>query len=178
MPIRALFEAPTVEALVRRIDEARATPRQEPAPEIARVDLGGPQLVSLVQEHVLAIEREFPGVPQFNLPFVYRLQGPLNVPALERSFAEVVRRHEALRTGFSWTDERPVAVVAPAAHIDSPLVFEDLATGTPRNARAKALILKKADLRAQQEDQQQVLTAAAHRSTQPEEPETGKRRTG
>jgi NRPS condensation-like uncharacterized protein len=100
---------------------------------------------------VLASEREFPGVPQFNLPFVYRLQGPLNVPALERSFAEVARRHEALRTGFSWTDERPVAVVAPAADIDSRLVIEDLAADTPNNARAKALILKKADLRVQQE---------------------------
>ena len=149
--IRALFEAPTLEGLARRIDAAPATPRQELGPEIARMELVGPQPVSLVQEHVLAIEREFPGVPQFNLPFVYRLQGPLNVLALERSFVEVVRRHEALRTGFSWPAGRPVAVVAPAADIDSPLVFEDLATGTPRNARAKALMLKKADLRAQQE---------------------------
>jgi amino acid adenylation domain-containing protein len=151
LPIRAVFEAPTVAALARRIDEACATGAQEPAPVIARVEPTGPQPVSLVQEHVLASEREFPGVPQFNLPFVYRLQGPLNVPALERSFAEVARRHEALRTGFSWTDERPVAVVAPAADIDSRLVIEDLAADTPNNARAKALILKKADLRVQQE---------------------------
>jgi amino acid adenylation domain-containing protein len=151
LPIRALFEASTVAALARRIDETRTTPRQEPAPEIARVETAGPQPVSLVQEHVLAIERELPGVPQFNLPFVYRLQGPLNVPALERSFAEIARRHEALRTGFSWTDERPVAIVAPAADIDSPLVFEDIARGTLRNARAKVLLLEKAELRAQQE---------------------------
>jgi len=151
LPIRALFEASTVAALARRIDETRTTPRQEPAPEIARVEMAGPQPVSLVQEHVLAIERELPGVPQFNLPFVYRLQGPLNVPALERSFAEIARRHEALRTGFSWTDERPVAIVAPAADIDSPLVFEDIARGTLRNARAKVLLLEKAELRAQQE---------------------------
>jgi amino acid adenylation domain-containing protein len=151
LPIRALFEAPTVEALARRIDEARATPAQEPAPEIARVDLGGPQLVSLVQEHVLTIEREFPGLPQFNLPFAYRLQGPLNVPALERSFAEVVRRHQALRAGFAWKEGRPVALVAPPADVDSPLVFEDLATGAPDNARARALVLKKAELRTEQE---------------------------
>ena len=42
-----------------------------------------------------------PELPQFNLPFAYRLQGPLNVPALERSLAEVVRRHDSLRTAFA-----------------------------------------------------------------------------
>jgi amino acid adenylation domain-containing protein len=151
LPIRALFEAPTVEALARRINEERATRSQQSAPVIARVKAVGPQPVSLVQEHVLTIERELPGLPQFNLPFAHRLQGPLNIPALERSFAEVVSRHEALRTGFSWKDERSVAVVLPVARIDSPLVIEDLAADTPNNARAKALILKKAELRAQQE---------------------------
>ena len=99
----------------------------EPALEIARVEGDGPQPVSIVQEHVLRIERELPGLPQFNLPFAYRLQGPLNVPALERSLAEVVRRHDSLRTGFAWADERPVALIAPAADVDSSLVVEDLA---------------------------------------------------
>jgi amino acid adenylation domain-containing protein len=151
LPIRALFEAPTIEALARRVDEARETQSNEPALEIARVARAGPQPVSIVQEHVLRIERELPGLPQFNLPFAYRLQGPLNVPALERSLAEVVRRHESLRTGFAWMDERPVALVAPAADIDSPLVVEDLAAGTPTDDRAKALLLKKAQLKAEQE---------------------------
>ena len=152
LPIRALFEAPTVEALARRIDEARETQSNEPTLEIARVEGDGPQPVSIVQEHVLRIEREFPGLPQFNLPFAYRLQGPLNVPALERSLAEVVRRHDSLRTGFAWVDERPVALIAPAADIDSSLVVEDLAAGMPTgNNRAKALLLKKAELRAEQE---------------------------
>ena len=35
--------------------------------------------VSIMQENVFRIERELPGLPQFNLPFAYRLQGPLNV---------------------------------------------------------------------------------------------------
>src|SRR3954452_19153598 len=36
----------------------------------------------------------------YNLPTPLRLRGPLNVKALERSFNEVIRRHEALRTTF------------------------------------------------------------------------------
>ena len=61
LPIRALFEATTVEALARRIDEARATQSTEPRPEMTRVERDGPQPVSILQEHVLRIERELPG---------------------------------------------------------------------------------------------------------------------
>jgi len=57
----------------------------------------GAQPLSIVQEELLRIEREFPGLPQFNLPFAYRLQGPLDVRLLERSLAEVVRRHRPAR---------------------------------------------------------------------------------
>ena len=150
LPIRTLFEAPTLAALARRVKAAREAQSNEPRSRSRRCQRDGPQPVSIVQEHVLRIERELPGLPQFNLPFAYRLQGPLNVPALERSLAEVVRRHESLRTGFAWVDERPVALIAPAAEINSSLVVEDLAARTPTgNDRAKALLLKKAELQAQ-----------------------------
>jgi amino acid adenylation domain-containing protein len=152
LPLRTLFEAPTIAALARRVNEAREAQSNEPAPEIAGVEEDSPQPVSIMQEHVLRIERELPGLPQFNLPFAYRLQGPLNVSAFERSVAEVVRRHESLRTRFAWVDERPIALIAPATDIDSPLVVEDLAAWAPiGNGRAKALLLKKAELEAEQE---------------------------
>jgi amino acid adenylation domain-containing protein len=152
LPIRALFEAPTIAALARRVDEARDTQSNELALEIAQVGGDGPQPVSIMQEHVLRIERELPGLPQFNLPFAYRLQGALNVPALERSLAEVVGRHDSLRTRFAWVDEQPVALVAPVAAIDSCLVVEDLAVWTPtENDRGPAPLLKKAEARAEQE---------------------------
>jgi amino acid adenylation domain-containing protein len=152
LPIATLFEAPTVEALARRVDETRAIQSKEPRLEIARAKSHGPQSVSIVQENVFSIEREFPGLPQFNLPYAYRLQGPLDVSALKRSIAEVVRRHDSLRTSFDWVDERPIARIAPAAEIASPLVTEDLAPDTHRgNGRAKTLLLKKAKLQAEQE---------------------------
>jgi amino acid adenylation domain-containing protein len=150
LSIKALFEAPTVEALARQVDKARETQPNDTSLEIAPVEGGGPPPVSIVQEQLLRIEREVPGLPQFTLPFAYRLQGALNIPALERSLAEVVRRHDALRTRFAWVDERPVALVAPAAEIAPFLVVEDLVAGT-KNNRAKALLLKKAGLRAEQE---------------------------
>src|SRR5262249_32444660 len=151
LPIRALFEAPTIAALAQRIDEARETRPNELAHGLVRAERDGPQPVSAVQEYVLRLERELPGQPRFNLPFAFRLQGPLNVPALERSLAEVVRRHDSLRTAFAWMNGLPIAFIAPADDVNSFLVVEDLAVRTPRGKRAKARLLKKAALKTWQE---------------------------
>jgi len=156
--LKDIFDAPTVAALAARLESserdaaAGSLSLSDVQTDIARVEGDGPRPVSILQEQALRIERELPGLPQYNQPFAYRLQGPLNIPALERSLAEVVRRHEALRTGFSGTDEPPVALVAPAVDVNSFLVVDDLAALAPaRNGQAKALLLKKAQLEAEQE---------------------------
>jgi amino acid adenylation domain-containing protein len=150
LPIRALFEASTVEALAQRIDEAAETQVYKPAIEIARLEESGARLVSIAQDEMLRIEQYLPGLPQFNLPFAFRLRGPLNFNALKRSLLEVLRRHESLRTGFAWVNERWVALVAQ--DIDFPLVVEAMATRKViDDKRARTLQLKKAKLRAEQE---------------------------
>src|SRR5262249_52799120 len=124
----------------------------DPSKDIALVEGDGPPQVSIVQERILRIERTLPGLPQFNLPFAYRLQGPLNVSALERSFVEIVRRHESLRTAFTWRDELPVALIAPPVDIKSPLVVGDLAASvSAENSGAKTLLVRMAELEAEQE---------------------------
>jgi acyl-CoA synthetase (AMP-forming)/AMP-acid ligase II/acyl carrier protein len=147
-----IFEAPTVAALAARLKSSQSLSLPDPPTDIERVEVDGPQPVSIVQERMLRIERALPGLPQFNLPFAYRLRGRLNVPALERSLGEVVRRHESLRTGFAWRDELPVALITPAVDIKSPLIVKDLAARAPAGkCRAKALLLKKLKLEAEQE---------------------------
>jgi amino acid adenylation domain-containing protein len=151
LPIRTLFEASTIQALARLIDEARTTHASLPVLQAVHVDGNSSRVVSIAQERVLGTERDLPGLPQFNIPYAYRLQGPLDIPALAQSLAEVVRRHDCLRTGFAWIKGQPIAVVAPAADIDQPLVVEDLAEGiASRNKRAKQLLLEKAELLAQE----------------------------
>jgi acyl-CoA synthetase (AMP-forming)/AMP-acid ligase II/acyl carrier protein/NRPS condensation-like uncharacterized protein len=151
-----IFDAPTVAALAARVESSErisaAASHGDPQTDIPRVEGDGPRPVSIVQERALRIERELPGLPQFNQASAFRLQGPLNVPAFRRSLAEVVRRHDSLRTGFAWLDEGPVALIAPAVDVDSFLIVEDLAGWAPAgNDRAKALLLKKAELEAEQE---------------------------
>jgi amino acid adenylation domain-containing protein len=151
LPIRTLFEASTIQALARLIDDARKTHARIPALPAVQVEGGSSRVVSIAQERVLGIERDLPGLPQFNVPYAYHLQGPLDIPALEQSLAEVVRRHDSLRTRFAWIKGQPVATVASPADIDQRLVVEDLAAGIAfRNKRAKQLLREKAELLAEE----------------------------
>jgi amino acid adenylation domain-containing protein len=151
LPIRAVFEAPTVETLAKRIDAASEIEPHKPPIELARMKENGPRSASIAQDQMIRIERELPGLPQFNLPFAFRLRGPLNVAALKRSLGEVKRRHESLRTGFAWVNEQPVALVAPPEDIGSMLVVEDIRRKTTEDTAAKTLQLKRAKLLAEQE---------------------------
>lgn len=72
------------------------------------------------------------------------LEGPLDVKALQKSFDELVRRHEILRTTLTLGDGRPIQVVAPPRA--DMLPFIDL-SGLPaeeRAARAEELAVDQA----------------------------------
>lgn len=58
----------------------------------------------------------------YNLPVGWRMFGPLNIPLLEQSFTEIVRRHEALRTIFPTVQGSPVQKILPPWKIQFPLV--------------------------------------------------------
>ena len=110
LPVRALFEAPTVARLAARAEAARgaggaAEDPPRPRPEGAQAPL------SFAQERLWFLDRLEPGTTAYNVPAALRLRGPLDVAALDRALEELVRRHEALRTVFLEVDGRPVQVV-------------------------------------------------------------------
>ncbi len=72
-------------------------------------------------------------------------RGPLQAGALRRALAEVVRRHESLRTTFPEVDGEPRQKVAPAA--DLPLAVEDLSERPLEEARRRARDLAEAESR-------------------------------
>src|SRR5207245_1376090 len=69
--------------------------------------------LSFAQERLWFLDRYEPGCHAFNVPVVLRLSGPLNIDALEASLAEILRRHEVLRTRFPSRDGRPYQEVLP-----------------------------------------------------------------
>ncbi|MFZ0769884.1 MAG: amino acid adenylation domain-containing protein [Candidatus Sulfotelmatobacter sp.] len=63
-----------------------------------------------------------PDTSLYNEPLTVRRKGPLDVSALERSFTEIVRRHEAWRTTFPVSDGQPVQRVEAPFEIKLPLI--------------------------------------------------------
>ncbi|HEX6861378.1 MAG TPA: condensation domain-containing protein, partial [Thermoanaerobaculia bacterium] len=112
LPIRTLFERPTVEALARRIEEAQRE-AWGPEPPLGPRPRDGAVPLSFGQERLWIADQLGPGQPVYNIPLTLSLRGPLAVPALAAALAEIVRRHEALRTTFPTVAGEPVQAVSP-----------------------------------------------------------------
>ncbi|HEX2211108.1 MAG TPA: amino acid adenylation domain-containing protein [Longimicrobium sp.] len=131
LPLRALFEGPTVAEVARRVDEIRRAGLPIP-PAIVPVDREGALPLSFAQERLWFIDRMGTAGASYNVPRALRLQGDLDLAALERGLGEIVRRHEALRTTFREVDGSPVQVIAPFTGFILPV--EDL-SALPADAR-------------------------------------------
>ncbi|HEX6861604.1 MAG TPA: condensation domain-containing protein, partial [Thermoanaerobaculia bacterium] len=144
LPVRALFEAPTVAGLAERLEgmgggRADTIPRQPRTP-------GEPQRfpVSFSQLREWILDRLEPGTAAYNVPSPKRITGSLSIPAFALSLRETVRRHESLRTTFEAGPEEPLQVVAPALEIPLPVIdLEGLPDPLPELRR-----LLEEDLRA------------------------------
>ncbi|MFP2933494.1 condensation domain-containing protein, partial [Pyxidicoccus sp. 3LG] len=139
LPLRTLFEAPTLGALAERISTAGR--QGASAPPLARVPRTGDLPLSFAQHRLWFLDQIEPGSTAYNLPTVLRVQGSLAVASLEQAFTALVDRHEALRTVFASTDGEPVQRILPAA--DFPLSVVDLSVlpTEEREPRARHQVL-------------------------------------
>ncbi|HEY0364855.1 MAG TPA: amino acid adenylation domain-containing protein, partial [Pyrinomonadaceae bacterium] len=155
IPLRNVFEAPTVAALAGRIEQARQTagtggrlqtiPRRS-APAIKRQEqksidellLDLDKLSESDAQQLLDSEKQPVGeLETYPLSFsqekiwqdvqadntatmsqALHLAGPLDITVLERSFREIIERHEALRTTFGIVDGQPAQMILPNAALD------------------------------------------------------------
>ncbi len=80
----------------------------------------------------------------YNLVKAIRLTGRLNLQALKQSLAEIVRRHEILRTAFKVIDGQPVQVISPEIDLELPIVDLRQFPSEVRKAEAQKLIRQEA----------------------------------
>ncbi|HEX2081374.1 MAG TPA: amino acid adenylation domain-containing protein, partial [Longimicrobium sp.] len=133
LPLRSLFEQPTLAALAAEIERTRA---DRPAlPPVERANRHGPLPLSFAQQRLWFLDRLQPGSPLYNVPAALRLTGELNGPALARALGEIVRRHESLRTTFAGEGAEARQVIAPPTD-DFALPFENLSSHADRRAEA------------------------------------------
>jgi hypothetical protein len=74
--------------------------------------------LSCAQETLWLAEQMTPGTPTYSLPEAWVLQGQVNPTALQDAMAEIVCRHEPLRTVVRCRHGRPEQVVLPEVHLD------------------------------------------------------------
>ncbi len=135
IPLRTLFEAPTVATLAVEVERSLNEGGTAGVPPLVPVPRDGALPLSFAQQRLWFIDQLQPGTPLYNLPAVLRAEGPLQSAVLARCLGEVVRRHEAVRTVFALRGDAPVQVIQPPAQFVLPLV--DL-SGLPEAAREAA----------------------------------------
>nr|BAX89999.1 Non-ribosomal peptide synthetase [Kibdelosporangium sp. AK-AA56] len=166
LPVRAVLRAPTPAELAR----ALTTDQEEGRPELARRVRADRPPLSHAQRRLWFMSRLEGGRTGYTLPWALRLTGELDPSALAAALADVVARHEPLRTVYRDVDGTPYQVVLAAG--DSrpelavvPATEEELPALLARAAATRFDLATEAPLRVtlyQLGPQRHVLLLLAH----------------
>ncbi|HEX8151320.1 MAG TPA: amino acid adenylation domain-containing protein, partial [Pyrinomonadaceae bacterium] len=124
LPLRTIFEAQTPGELAAHVAAGWREGQGAEAAPLAPAERAGDLPLSFAQQRLWFLDQMEPGLSAYNMPGAVRLTGALDLDALERSLAEVIGRHEVLRTRFAQADGLPVQVVE--AEPEFALALEDL----------------------------------------------------
>ncbi len=122
LPLRAVFEEPTLAGLAARIGLLRQGDAGEPVPALCPRPAEAQCPLSFAQERLWFLQRLDPQSSAYHIPLALDLLGSLDEAALERALAAVVQRHEVLRTTFSAADGEPRQLVSPPRQQPLPRV--------------------------------------------------------
>jgi amino acid adenylation domain-containing protein len=117
LSLRKLFELPTVAGLAEHIDLLRRNQRGVSIPSIWPVPRDRWIPLSFSQRRLWFLQKMDPNLTAYNIPAAFRIEGDLNIPALEKALSEIVNRHEVLRTRIIEIDGEPFQEIV------SPLTF-------------------------------------------------------
>ncbi|MFF2326473.1 MULTISPECIES: non-ribosomal peptide synthase/polyketide synthase [unclassified Streptomyces] len=166
LEVRTLFETPTVAGLAARLDgSGAARPALTARPRPKRVEL------SFAQRRLWFLHRmDGPGAT-YNMPLALSLTGGLDRSALHAALADVIARHESLRTVFRETDGVPYQVVLstaqahpalPVVELDESRLAERLADAARRGFDLAAEPPIRAELYALAPDRHVLLIVVHH----------------
>lgn len=122
LPLRRLFEKPTVAELAKDIETATKAGLGLESPPIKPIARDTELLLSFAQQRLWFLAQLEAHSPLYNIPGTFHVQGQLNIGALEQSLNEVLRRHEVLRTAFKTVEGRPVPVISSVTSLFLPVI--------------------------------------------------------
>ncbi|MFC9470800.1 non-ribosomal peptide synthase/polyketide synthase [Nocardia sp. NPDC056952] len=125
LDVRDVFDAPTVAGLAERagVGHEQSPPLTVVRPRPDRIPL------SLAQTRLWLLNRIDPESAVYTLPIALRLTGDLDTGALWAALADVLDRHESLRTIFPEDADGPTQVVLPTDAVLPAAVVREVAEG-------------------------------------------------
>lgn len=117
LPLRAVFEAPTVRGLAALLPAAMPVRGLSGPPAAVRPLPAGAETtapLSIVQQRLWFLDRLQPGNVVYNLASAFELRGHLDVAALQVALDQLAARHGSLRTCVRERDGEPGQVIAAA----------------------------------------------------------------
>jgi condensation domain-containing protein len=100
--------------------------------------------LSFAQQRLWFLQQLDPDSPAYNLPRVFRVSGKLNIPVLERTLGEIVRRHQVLRTTFRVVGDEQVQVIHPVSEVRVSVIELDHLPEAEREAQVQKLAVEEA----------------------------------
>ncbi len=143
LPLRSLFESPTVASLSLSVEHAiKIGAAQDIAPPIERVERSEALPLSFAQQRLWFLDQLMPNSSVYIVPTILSITGQFNVAAFKQSLDEVIRRHETLRTTFAVKEGKPVQVIAPAQSLELPVIDLSGLPVTEREVEVEARIVE------------------------------------
>jgi amino acid adenylation domain-containing protein len=118
LPLRDLFESPTIAGLAESIEAVLKGNEDIDIPPVQRAPRDQALPLSFTQQRLWLLDQLNVGGATYNLLSSLRLSGPLEVMAMEETLTEIVRRHEVLRTTFGMLNDEPVQVISPPQRLE------------------------------------------------------------
>jgi amino acid adenylation domain-containing protein len=110
LPLKTLFEKPTIALVAKEVKLSLNTGMQE---DIQKVSRETSQAISSSQYRLWFLEQQTPNTALYSIPFLLELDGELDIHTLQLAFNTIVKRHEILRTVFRDNDEKVEQIILP-----------------------------------------------------------------
>ncbi|WP_305812003.1 non-ribosomal peptide synthetase [Photobacterium leiognathi] len=110
LPLRAIFDAPTIEQLAQKIEELAGNSISSTEVK-SSVSNNRNTRLSFAQERLWFISQLQPNSPLYNVPISFVLEGSLNKPVFARAFQELLASHEAFRSTITLEGEQPSLMI-------------------------------------------------------------------
>src|SRR5262249_84534 len=122
IPLRALFEAPTVAEFAKLVEQALSRNESMQTPPLVPAPHEDPIPLSFAQQRLWFLDQLEPQSTAYLIANAYRFQGDLQVKVLDAVMQEVISRQEALRTIFEERAGQPIQVIHPIGHLVLPVI--------------------------------------------------------